>query len=106
MLAALPAFTSVSRFPSVKRDLSVVINEDVRVADLIAAVDGVLGAVLNKVELFDVYRGEGVPENAKSVSLSLVLQHADKTMTDDEAEQAMESALNVMQTQFGAQLRS
>jgi len=106
LLAELPAFESVSRFPSVKRDLSVVINNDVLVGDLITAVDNALGDVLNKVELFDIYRGQGVPDDSKSVSLSLVLQHADKTMTDDEAEQAMALALSVMQTKFEAQLRS
>ena len=70
---------------------------------------------LQKIELFDVYRGPEVQEihaqkghagNAKSVSLSLVLQHADKTMTDEEAEVLMGAALAVLETEFGAQLRS
>lgn len=106
LLAELPAFASVSRFPSIKRDLSVVIENNIPVADLLNVVSGELGAALMSVDLFDVYRGQGVPENAKSISLSLVLQHADKTMTDDEAEQYMDTTLSVLQARFGAQLRS
>jgi len=106
LLAELPTFESVSRFPSIKRDLSVTVDNEVAVADLLDVVRSELGVALIKVELFDVYRGQGVPENAKSISLSLVLQHADKTMTDDEAGQYMDAALSILQARFGAQLRS
>ena len=73
---------------------------------MIDAVRSKLGAALIKVELFDVYRGQGVPDDCKSISLSLVLQHSDKTMTDDESEEYMGAALAVLETQFEAQLRS
>ena len=106
LAAQLPEFASVSRFPSVKRDLSVVVNNRVTVANMIDAVRQKLGAALIKVELFDVYRGQGVPEESKSISLSLVLQHDDKTMTDEESEEYMSAALTVLETQFEAQLRS
>ena len=106
LLAELPTFKSVSRFPSIKRDLSVTVDNEVAVVDLLDVVRSELGVALIKVELFDVYRGQGVPENAKSISLSLVLQHADKTMTDDEAGQYMDAALSILQARFGAQLRS
>lgn len=104
--ARLPEFVSVSRFPSIKRDLSVILSEDVAVANALNAVKSKLGSALQKIELFDVYRGQGVADNTKSVSLSLVLQHADKTMTDDEAEVLTGAALAVLETDFGAQLRS
>ena len=106
LAAKLPEFMSVSRFPSVKRDLSVVVKNDIAVADIIDGVRRKLGSALIKVELFDVYRGQGVPEDSKSISLSLVLQHSDKTMTDEESEAYMNDALAVLDTQFGAQLRS
>lgn len=106
LAAQLPEFESVSRFPSVKRDLSVVVNDDIAVANMINAVRDRLGDALSKVELFAVYRGQGVPEGSKSISLRLVLQHSDKTMTDDESEEYMNAALGLLQTQFGAQLRS
>lgn len=106
LLAQLPEFSSVSRFPSIKRDLSVVVNAEIPVTDMIDAVRGKLGVALVKVELFDVYRGQGVPDESKSISLSLVLQHCDKTMTDDEAEAYMSDALAVLETEFRAELRS
>ena len=104
--AELPAFASVSRFPSIKRDLSVVVDNDIPVSSMLEIVRMKLGEVLVKVELFDVYRGKGVTDKQKSVSLSLVLQHVDKTMTDDEAENLMEVARSVLETEFDAKLRS
>ena len=104
--AQLPEFRGVSRFPSIKRDLSVVIAQQIPVAELAAAVSKQLGASLNKIELFDVYQGHGVAQDHKSVSLSLVLRNIDRTMTDDEAEACVVDALGVLESEFGAVLRS
>ena len=104
--AQLPSFEPVSRFPSIKRDLSVLVDQDLPVASLLNSLRDALGAVLNKVELFDLYRGPGVVDNLKSISLSLVLQHQDKTMTDEEAEELMGDALSLLEKNWGATLRS
>ena len=103
--AELPAFKSVSRFPSIRRDLSVVVDNHLAVTSLLDSVRSELGDSLAAVEVFDVYRGQGVEKDAKSVSLSLVLQHQDKTMTDEEAENLMGLALSVLESKCGAQLR-
>lgn len=103
--AQLPTFVSVSKFPKIKRDLSVTVAQDVPVTSMLDAVKLGLGESLNSIVLFDVYRGVGVAEDQKSVSLSLVLQHADRTMTDDEAEVSMQKALSILDNDFGAQLR-
>lgn len=105
LAAQLPKFIGVSRFPSIKRDLSVTLNQNVAVAQVLEAVRNELGAALVKVELFDVYRGQGIADDQKSISLSLVLQHVDKTMTDEEAETLSSKARSVLGTEFGAQLR-
>ena len=104
--AMLPEFSRVSRFPSVRRDISVVVDESVRVAQLTDSIRKELGSVLSRVEVFDLYRGPGVDEKSKSVSLNLVLQHQDKTMTDEEAEKLMGAAQSVLETDFEASLRS
>lgn len=104
--AQLPVFVSVSKFPSLKRDLSVVVADDVPAAAMLDAVRNELGQSLNNIVLFDIYRGAGVADDQKSVSLSLVLQHADRTMTDDEAEASVQQALSVLGSNFGAQLRA
>jgi len=104
--AELPSFQSVSRFPSIKRDLSVLVAQDLPVANVLNSLRDELGSVLNKIELFDLYRGAGVANDAKSISMSLVLQHNDKTMTDDEAEGLMGDALSLLESKWGATLRS
>ena len=106
LLAELPAFSSVSKFPSVKRDLSVLIDNDIPVSDLLIAIKEELGQALINVEVFDVYRGQGIPEESKSISLSLVLQYVDKTMTDEDSEKYMNKALSILESRFEARLRS
>jgi len=104
--AQLPAFVSVSKFPSIKRDLSVTVAQDVPVSAMLNVVKAELGEALSNIVLFDVYRGTGVAEDQKSVSLSLVLQHADRTMTDEEAETFMQSSLTALNDNFSANLRT
>jgi len=96
--AQLPSFKSVSRFPSIKRDLSVLVDQDLPTASLLNSLRDKFGSVLVKVELFDLYRGQGVADDAKSISLSLVWQHKDKTMTDEEAETLMGNALSTLRS--------
>lgn len=105
MLAELPAYQGVSKFPSIKRDISVVVDQDLAVSKLLKVVAEKLGKALVKTLVFDVYQGQGVAEDKKSVSLSLVLQYHDKTMTDDDAEGLTQTALSVLEQEFGAKLR-
>jgi len=106
LAAKLPSFTSVSRFPSVKRDLSVVVNDEVPVADLLESIRRSVGAALVNVEMFDLYTGSGVGVGMKSVSLGLTLQHSDATLTDEESEKLMGVALSQLESDHGAKLRS
>jgi phenylalanyl-tRNA synthetase beta chain len=104
--AKLPSFKSVSRFPSVKRDLSVLVDENTPVSVLLESIEKSVGKSLAKAELFDLYQGKGVPEGKKSVSLSVVLRNDESTMTDDESESLMMAALRKLEADFGAKLRS
>jgi len=99
-------FEPVSRFPSIRRDLSVLLDQDIAVASVLSSLRDELGSVLIKAELFDLYRGQGVADDAKSISLSFVWQHKDKTMTDEEVEQLMAQVLLLLETKWGAILRS
>jgi len=104
--AKLPAFNAVSKFPSIKRDLSVVVEQDLAVADLLQAMRGKLGNTLVAVSVFDVYAGDGVEDGFKSVSLSFTLQYLDKTMAEEDAEALMKKALLTLQQEFKAEIRS
>jgi len=103
--AELPAFKRVSKFPSIKRDISVVIDQDLSVSKLLQAISSNLGKALVKAVVFDVYQGKGVEEGRKSVSISLNLQNQEKTMTDEEAENLMQQVLTTLEQGFEAQLR-
>lgn len=102
----LPSFVNVSKFPSVRRDLSVSMGETIPIATLFSVVRGEAGSALSGLELFDVYRGAGVAKGEKSVSFSMTLQHADATMTDEQAESIVEAVLTALQRDLKAVLRS
>ena len=103
--AKLPAYVGVSKFPSIKRDISVLVDENLPVSKMLTAVSRQVGKALKQAVVFDVYQGAGVEKGFKSVSLSLVLQHKDKTMTDEEAESSFQKALAVLQSEFEAEIR-
>ncbi|MCH2191585.1 MAG: phenylalanine--tRNA ligase subunit beta [Gammaproteobacteria bacterium] len=106
LAASLPAFESVSKYPSVKRDLSLLISNEISVADLMDGVRQSVGSKLVKVEMFDLYTGQGIKPGFKSVSMSLVLRNTDSTMTDEESEGLVSAALDHLAQEFGATLRS
>ncbi len=106
LLADLPEFKSVSKFPSVRRDLSVLVDENIPASSLLESVKSGVGKRLVKAEIFDLYQGQGVADNEKSVSLSIVLRNPDATMTDEESETLMEAALTQLEQDHGARLRS
>ena len=104
-VTTLPEFKSVSRFPSIKRDLSILVDNDVAVGSISAVIKSTLGENLVSVVVFDVYRGTGVAEHQKSVSLNLTLQQQGKTMTDEDAENLTEQVLTALDEQLEAKLR-
>jgi phenylalanyl-tRNA synthetase beta chain len=96
------------RFPSVKRDFALVIDEDVAAGSLCRAlaqheaVDG----LVDDIQVFDVYRGEHVPEGKKSVAFSLTLRAADRTLTDDEVTAAADALVKAAKDTWGAEIRA
>ena len=101
----LPHFKGISRLPSVRRDLALVLAESVTVQavqDVIRA-EG-LGLIKN-VTIFDVFRGGSVPEGKKSLALGVVLQSAERTLTDSDVNACIERVVQRLQVELGAQLR-
>ena len=97
-------YQPLPKFPAMTRDLSLVCDEEVAVADLEAAIRKAVGRCLERVELFDVYRGEQIAEGKKSVSYNIVMRNAEETMTNEQADAAMKRVLKAL-TQLGAELR-
>lgn len=98
-------FQEMPKFPEVRRDLAVLIDENVSYADLCRAAQKSVKKILKQVSLFDVYRGDKIPEGKKQYAINFVLQDPEKTLTDQEVEKAMSRLLATFQNQFGAVLR-
>ena len=98
-------FQEMPKFPEVKRDLAVLIDENVAYADLCRAAQKSVKKILKQVSLFDVYRGDKIPEGKKQYAINFVFQDPEKTLTDQEVEKAMSRLLATFQNQFGAVLR-
>lgn len=98
-------FTELPKFPEVRRDLALLLDESVTYADLQKAALKAGKKLLKSVSLFDVYRGDKIPEGKKQYALSFVLQDPEKTLVDAEVEKMMEKILSTFQNQFGATLR-
>jgi phenylalanyl-tRNA synthetase beta chain len=100
-----PQFEPFSRFPSMKRDLSFVAEERIKASEICDRVCKLAGPLLNKVEIFDIYRSAKVGEGRKSVSLGLVFQDPSRTLTDEEIDNVIQQVVHGLSNELGAQLR-
>lgn len=101
-----PRFGGVSRMPVVRRDLAVVVAEEVPVGHLLAAVRAAVPALVREVEVFDQYRGKGVEPGKKSLALRIVMQDTDRTLTDSEVEAIVASIREQLTQQYKAKPRT
>jgi phenylalanyl-tRNA synthetase beta chain len=102
---AVPSFRGLSRFPSIRRDLAVVVDESVSALALRQCIEATLPELLQELRLFDVYRGKGVDSRRKSIAFGLILQDSSRTLTDEEVDAAMERVTARLQEELGASLR-
>ncbi|WP_192034325.1 phenylalanine--tRNA ligase subunit beta [Halomonas sp. YLGW01] len=102
----LPAFTPLSRYPEVRRDLAMLVEETLPVQSLLDCLREQAGEWLTELNLFDVYQGKGVEEGCKSVALGLTWQHPSRTLNDEEINQLVDAIVTESGQRFGARLRS
>ena len=98
-------YTPLPKFPAAQRDIAVVCDDDLSVLTMERAVRAAVGPMLEKIVLFDVYKGSHIPAGKKSVAFNLVLRRADRTITDEESESAVQKAVAAL-AELGAELRS
>ena len=98
-------YSPLPKFPEVRRDLALLIDERVSFADMRKAAFKAGRKLLRQVSLFDVYRGDKIPQGKKQYALSFVIRDLDKTLTDKDVERFMENMVKTFQNEFGAQLR-
>jgi len=101
----VPGATEISRFPMIRRDIAVIVNDDISTAKLVAAVESAAPGLIRNVRVFDVYKGPGIEAGLKSVALGLILQETSRTLTDDDADAAKSAAVRTLQQEFAAVLR-
>ena len=99
-------YSEVSKFPSVKRDLSLLINKEVTFKELNAIAKQTENKILKSVNLFDVYEGDKLPEGKKSYALSFILEDNTKTLTDKYIDKVMNKLISSYETKVGAEVRS
>ena len=98
-------FSEMPKFPEVRRDLALLLDENVSYADLQASAFRSGKKLIKQVSLFDVYRGDKIPQGKKQYAMSFVLQDLDKTLTDQDVERTMGKLIDTFKNQFGAVLR-
>ncbi|HWU66188.1 MAG TPA: phenylalanine--tRNA ligase subunit beta [Methylophilus sp.] len=101
----VPAYTEVSKFLPVRRDLAVIVDQNVSAQAMIDAIIAEQIPQLQTVKLFDVYHGKGVPENKKSLAFLVLMQDTCKTMVDEEVDTIVAQILNNWSSKFAASLR-
>jgi phenylalanyl-tRNA synthetase beta chain len=104
LVRSRPEFREVSKFPVVRRDLAVVVDEGVRVQALLDALQPLVEPVV-EVRLFDIYRGKGIDSDKKSLAFRVLLQDTRKTLTDEEVDAAIARLVETLARRFDARLR-
>ncbi|MCJ7459082.1 MAG: phenylalanine--tRNA ligase subunit beta [candidate division Zixibacteria bacterium] len=98
-------YTPLPKFPRVERDISMLVDEDKLCADLEKAIIDIGGKMVEKVHLFDLYRGAQVPKGKKSLAFAIWYCSEEKTLTDEEVEKVHKRIIEGLKTGFGAELR-
>ncbi len=96
----------MSRFPEVRRDIAVIVDQLVTAAALRQCITAAATDTLQNLKLFDVYQGKGIDPNRKSLAIGLTFQDASRTLTDDEINNLVDKIVASLEVQFGASLRN
>ena len=100
-----PLAGTISKFPSIRRDIAVIVDDKISAEELIEVVAASAPALISTVRIFDIYQGPGIEAGRKSVALGLILQETSRTLTDDDADAAMTAAVRKLKDKFAVELR-
>tara|TARA_Y100000389_G_scaffold147019_1_gene145852 strand:+ start:1086 stop:3494 length:2409 start_codon:yes stop_codon:yes gene_type:complete len=97
---------NVSDFQKSERDFAFTVSKDVKAQDLINAISNVDKNLISNIKVFDVYTGENIPENEKSIALSVTIQSSEKTLNDRDLENINSLIIKTVELKTGAKIRS
>ena len=101
----IPQIKPISKFPSISRDLALVVDQNISAGDLIKNIKKSAGEFIQSVSLFDIYQGENIPEGKKSLALNLILQTLSHTLSDAEIQGLISQITQGLSHEFSAELR-
>lgn len=99
-------FTELSRFPSIRRDIALLISDNINVRDIQQLIEKTGGELLDSTWLFDVYTGQGVEDGKRSLAFALLWQHPSRTLEDAEIKSGMDNIIQVLENTYQATLRA
>ena len=99
------AYRGISKYPSVRRDLAILVDDETPVGDIVAVVRKTGGAVLRDTIVFDIYAGKNVETGSKSVALGLILQDRSRNLTHADVDKIMHSVVERLSRDFNATIR-
>ncbi len=102
---ALPDYEEISKFPEVRRDIAVIVSRETPSGAVLDAARGSAGATLAEARIFDVYEGDGVAENEKSLAIGLTFRDQSRTLTDEEINESLSQVIESLGEKLGATLR-
>ena len=106
LLGKVPTFKAYSKYPSIRRDLALVLDEAISSKEIADCIREVSGKKLRDIKIFDVYRGKGIEPSRKSLALGLILQDTSRTLTDADVDQIICSVTSHLERVFGAKIRT
>ena len=101
----LPAYQDISRYPEIRRDLAVLVDRDISVAEVLAVVRATAGSWLDDLKVFDVYTGKGIDPERKSLALGLTFRNSSRTLGDSEISDIVSQVIDSMVENLGVELR-
>lgn len=105
LVTRVPQYQPLSKFPSVRRDLAIVVDESVRYARILEVINSSGLELIHECQIFDQYNGEAVASGRKSLALGLILQDLSRTLSEEEVEQTIALVLQKLEAETGASLR-
>ena len=99
-------YKPLPKYPAVLRDLALVVKEDILVGDIEKIISKHGGGLIENIELFDIYRGDPIPEGMKSVAFSIIFRSHDRTLRDEEINEILEAIIKDLEVTFDAKLRA
>ena len=104
--ARMPAFSPLSRFPVIRRDIAVVVDKTVTAGELAENVKAAAGPYFEDFTLFDVYEGKGIDPKRKSIAMGLTFRNQGRTLSDDEVTAVVQQVIDSLQKNYNAEQRS